>query len=168
MLLFIYGYNYIILRLAKFLLYYNSICKIFEMKDGGCILHECKKVTIATPVIVLILNLKNIETLSRVFFFQKRIHWWKIVQMFCRGFFLSLLGLICRGEGVLCGSFCSGFLFKTRKLHHSQEGVVTKTPHEPPNLSELPPRILYCTCNSANHGMTIPWSLPPFLLLYFQ
>lgn len=68
MLLFICGYNYIILRLAKFLLYYNSICKIFEMKDGGCILHECKKVTIATPVIVLILNLKNIETLSRVFF----------------------------------------------------------------------------------------------------
>lgn len=68
MLLFICGYNYIILRLAKFLLYYNSMCKIFEMKEGGCILHECKKVTIATPVIVLILNLKNIETLSRVYF----------------------------------------------------------------------------------------------------
>lgn len=48
MLLFICGYNYIILRLAKFLLYYNSMCKIFEMKEDGCILHECNKVTIAT------------------------------------------------------------------------------------------------------------------------
>lgn len=70
MLLFICGYNYIILGLAKFLLYYNSMCKIFEMKEGGCILHECNKVTIVTPVIVLILNLKHIETLRIVFSFK--------------------------------------------------------------------------------------------------
>lgn len=87
--------------------------------------------------------------------------WWELVEAFLltqdlnRVLLFSLSGLICRGQGVLCGSFCCGFLSKKRKLHHPKEGVGTETPHGPPNQSELPPRILQCTCNSTNHGMKI-------------
>lgn len=83
--------------------------------------------------------------------------------------FISSSGLICRGEGVLPGSLCSGFLFKKRKLHCSQEGFVSQAPHGPTHLSQLPPRSLRSSSNGTNHGteMTCFDHYPCFSHSYF-
>lgn len=65
---------------------------------------------------------------------------------------VSSSGLVCRGAGVLSGPVCCCFLSEKRKLHSSYKGFVTQAEHGPPNLPELPPRMLCGSSDSTNNG----------------
>lgn len=65
---------------------------------------------------------------------------------------VSSSGLVCRGAGVLSGPVCCCFLSEKRKLHSSYKGFVTQAEHGPPNLPELPPRMLCSSSDSTNNG----------------
>lgn len=65
---------------------------------------------------------------------------------------VSSSGLICRGAGVLSGPVRCCFLSEKGKLHSSYQGLVTQAEHGPPNLFELPPRMLCSSSDRANNG----------------
>lgn len=68
------------------------------------------------------------------------------------GHVMSLPGLLCRGAGVLSGPVRRRLLPEKGDLHSSHKGLVPQAEHGPPNLPELPPRMLCSSSGSTNNG----------------
>lgn len=65
---------------------------------------------------------------------------------------VSSSGLVCRGASVLSGPVRCCFLSENRELHSSYKGLVVQAEHGPPDLSELPPRMLCSPSHRTNNG----------------